>query len=355
MTKEKHFLKHLSLAFVGISILVLLVVTWADPYRSLNFPWQTSFISDRNVAYKRYKLMEASPKITDLIVGSSTCEIFQPYFLKKHFPIEPFNAGTPAASVQLRYLLIKAGLKLHPELKRVIYVADLFEFNDFDLPSKILFQPELRSYLDDEDLSRIKKPDFESRLHDYISDLVIERSLATLKDFVKNGLGLYHSRFHPDGGTNRSMIVVNPRDPIKIRALTTAIEQRGIYGEMKSLNQDTLWMYQKLVRLIESTPGVELHIVLAPFHKYFFNRFRNNFERTQIYKDWLHLIHKLGESPSGRIRVHDFSFPNYLKFGVKYDSSFWIDGVHFSSETMMKMAEQIFPKANPKPCLDNCK
>jgi hypothetical protein len=342
MSSEHRFLRSFASACVTIFLFLVLLATWTDPFRNLNFPWATSFVSDRNVAFKRYRLMMEAPKITDVFIGSSTAEIFQPSVLRQQFPIDAFNFAMPAATLPLRYIMAKSSILRHPELKRVVMVSDLFEFQDFTLQSKIYHQPELRSYLEDEVLKQISAPSFSSRFQDYFSFRSVEKSFQTLADMIREKSGKKYSRFDPNGGTQKSMVVVNTKQPMEYRAQNAAANHRYLYGSMRGLNENGIALYRRLADFMRSRPQVELHIVLAPVHPLYFEYFEEAFVKRGLYQKWIQQFRDLERQSGGRVVIHDFSYPKYREKGISSDSKYWIDGVHFASLAMMQIAQEIY-------------
>lgn len=341
MSRYNRFIFHFAASFLVLSLLLLGFVTWMDPFRNLNCPWAVSFISDRNIAYKKFKLLEATPGVTDLIIGSSTSEAFVPQVLSERMKVHAFTASTGGASLPLRYLLIQQALKTQPKLKRIIYVADLFEFFEPRLDTSVYYQPEMMRALDT-DLYRKVRPEWSLRFNDYFSFVVIDRSFRTLKDLQAEKKGSYHSSYHSDGSTTRSMIGGREGATLATRVHASALGMRSVYGKMEGLDPTAIQIFGRILRLIESYPGVDLHLVITPFHESFFDYFKAHFDTTGVYSKWVTFLRG---TTSKRVIVHDFSYPVYVQSDIGLEDRFWQDGVHFTSEAMLKMAQQIYGEA----------
>ena len=341
MQQYKKFIWNTAAAFLVIMGMVFGFVTWMDPFRNLGFAWTTPFISDRNIAYKRFKLLENTSQVTDLIVGSSTSEVFVPQVLKDRFGVQAFTVSTGGAGVALRYLLVKQAIDTQPQLKRIIYVADLFEFENSELNTSAYYQSEMIKKLDP-DLMSTTKPGLIARLNDYFSYFVIDRSIRTLKDIIAQKKGKYVSAYHPDGSTTMSMIGAWPRsEGIAKNALRSALGMEPLYGKMQILHPESRKVFEKMVKVVEAKEGLELHLVITPFHEAFFKYYETRFEKNRVYSEWVKELRSL-QSLSRRGHIHAFSYPESLRAGVGSEDRFWNDGVHFSSETMLIMANRIY-------------
>ena len=339
MTKYKKFLTHFTFAFILVIIVIFGLVSAMDPFRNLNFPWRIDFVSDRNPPYKRFKLLNDAEGVTDLVIGSSTSEVFVPQVLNDRFGVKAFASNSGGASLPLRYLMIQHALAVQPSLKRIIYVADLFEFSKPKVDNTIYYQPEMMKYLDG-DIAMLSKPDWTLRFNDYFSSLVIDRSIRTAKDYLAFNKGTYGSAYHADGSTTQSMIGGRSGDVLENRVKSSALGMQSVYGEMKDLDPDSVLIFKRLEHLIAEHPNVELHLIIAPFHELFYEHYKTDFEKTRLYSKWVKMIQS---AQAKNILVHDFSYPQYLKAGIDLNDRFWQDGTHFTSELMLKMAEQIYP------------
>lgn len=341
MSRSNRFLVHFAAAFFLICFFLLGFVTWMDPFRNLNYPWATSFVSDRNIAYKKFKLLEGKDRFSDLIVGSSTSEAFVPRVLKEKFGVAAFTASTGGASLPLRYLLIRQALETQPDLKRIIYIADLFELDKPQLETLVYYQSEMMALMKTDVEKRIMsmaKPDWRLRFNDYFSSLVIDRSVRTLKDLGEVKRNTYTSAYHPDGSTTQSMVGGRSGDTLNNRALASALGMKSIYGKMEGLDTSAQFIFEQIVALVERYPNVELHLIIAPFHEVFFKAFQKHFEKTHLYADWVGFLKSFENK---RVVLHDFSYPSYFKSGITLEDQFWQDGVHFTSEAMLKMTSEI--------------
>ncbi|MBU6154683.1 MAG: hypothetical protein KGP28_10310 [Bdellovibrionales bacterium] len=338
MERPGKFILHFSLFSLILLLLIMGLVTWTDPFRNLNFPWKMDFLSDRNQAYKRFKLIEDAKEVTDLVIGSSTSEIFVPQVLKERFGVNAFASNSGGASLPLRVILIRHALSVQPNLKRIIYVSDLFEFAKAKLETQVYYQPEMRGWLDPRFLPDLK-PDLSDRFNDFFSFTVIDRAIRTWKDYLLHRKGLCRSSYNEDGSTTRSMIGGKAGDSIEKRVMSSAIALTPLYSEMTQLDPIALELFTGLLNDIKTRTGVEVHLILSPFHELFYERFKDHFSKTGLYQNWITTLQSF-EGPN--IHVHDFSYPRYFEHGITSLDSFWQDGTHTTSEVMLKMAEKIY-------------
>lgn len=336
---SQNFILIFSISFAAFFITVLGFVTWVDPYRNLNAPWAMDFVSDRNIAYKRLLLMRENKSYTDLVVGSSTSEVFRTDALKNLFNREAFIASNGGAGAALRYLIIKDALEKNPRLERIIYIADLFELKDLFLYNEVYFQSEFQKLLEPADYELLETPGPLSRLNDFMSRKIVDRAFRTLSDYKKHKKGQFVSEFSADGTTKNSMVLVKPSEPFPSRVHRTATEHDYLYKDMTDVHSPSLKMIAKTVSLVKNYPKVRMDIVLAPVHPDYFKHFRSKFVDAKLYQKWTDfIINQAGNN----VRVFDYSYPKYLEKNISGDEFFWNDGVHFNENTMEVIIKDIY-------------
>lgn len=305
--------------------------------QTIQAPWSTRFVSDRNSTLVKFLRMSENKTFTDLIVGSSTSEVFLPQTFKDKYNIDAYLAGDGGASTPVRWIFIKEAVNNHPSLKRVIYVADLFEFKDLKLDNNIYFQNQLMKNLMHYE-TWYEKPDLLDRIYDFLSRKALQNSFKTFKDYLKHKKGGYLSQYRIDGTTEKSMVEYKSSEPIESRAHRLARSYKSIYGEMTTLNPKTSEFFELIVSEL-SQKNIELVVIIPPWHEAFYKTFSNHLDKTQIYTNWVKYLKSL-EGPNRR--VIDFSYPNYQEQGISQSDEFWHDGVHFSKKTMEVMIDKIY-------------
>jgi hypothetical protein len=283
--------------------------------------------------------MREFPDYQDLILGSSTSEAFNPNYFEQKYKTKVFQASTGGAGMALRYLFLKNALASNPHLKRVIYVADLFEFKKLDLPSEIYYQKDFQEMADPKEWALVKGPDRLQRVSDFLSHQTFEKSIKTAKELIRLRKGSYQSEFKADGSTKKSLLLESQGEKIESRVARSVSEYEPLYRSMKILDPDAIALLNQIAYLAKQHPAVELVFVLAPLHPDFVKSFEKELLETGLYQDWKKALFSIaGEN----IRVIDFSFPTYQTYGVGSDVSFWSDGVHFGERTMKIIAGQIY-------------
>jgi len=339
MNKAYRFIISFFVGFALFTVAIFGFMTWVDPFRNLNYPWAIDFVSDRNIAYKRLLLMRENKDYTDLVVGSSTSEVFRTDIFREEFNRKAFIASNGGASAALRYLIIKDALEKNPKLERIVYIADLFELKDLFLYNEVYFQPEFQKLLDDEDYKLLENPGITSRLNDYLTRKNIDRALRTLKDYKLSKKGQFVSEFSADGTTKNSLILVKPSEPFASRVHRTATEHDYLYKDMEDVHEPSKKMLLKTATLVKKHPNVRMDIIIAPVQPDYFKHFEGKFIGKDLYPQWTEFMRSLdGEN----VKVHDYSYPNYLEKGITAQEEFWRDGVHFNEAAATVMLKEIY-------------
>ncbi|MBP7652152.1 hypothetical protein KA977_01935 [Candidatus Dependentiae bacterium] len=338
MNSNKFILTFFISFFAGLAA-VILFVTWIDPDRNLNYPWKINFISDRNGLYKKFNLLKNQNRFTDIIIGSSTSEVFIPYNISEKFGVSAFSASSAGASVPARYILIKTAIETQPNLKRIIYVADLFEFNNLFIENNLYYQNEMMEYLPDNLKKLIEPPKIYDRIYDYISRLTIKKAFKTFKDYRQYKKGNYKSHYFDDGSTTESMIEIENKktEPLSSRVKRIAMNHKA-YNDIKKLNENTKKFYFEIVNEIKKN-NKELIIIIPPWHPEFHDFFKGNFVKNLIYKKWVEFIKSL---ENNNVKVIDYSYPVYLNKSINQENYYWNDGIHFSQNTAEIIINEIY-------------
>lgn len=318
---------------------MLYFVTWMDPMKNIQAPWSTRFTSDRNSTLIKFNRMGENKTFTDLIVGSSTSEVFVPQIFKDKYNVDAYLAGDGGASTPVRWIFIKEAVNTHTQLRRVIYVADLFEFKDVKLENSIYFQHQLMKNLINYS-SWYEKPEGLDRIYDFLSRKALQNSFKTLKDYIKYKKGTYLSQYRIDGTTEKSMVEYKSSEPIESRAFRLARSYQSIYGNMSELNPKTFEFFELMTSEL-SQRNIELVVIIPPWHEAFYKVFETHLNETQVYQKWITYLKSLS---GPKRRVIDYSYPAYQQKGISESDEFWHDGVHFSKKAMEVMIDEVYSK-----------
>ncbi len=258
--------------------------------------------------------------------------------MKERHGVEVFLAGDGGAPTALRMIYILAAIKYQPQLKRIIYVADLFEFKDPTLEDRVFYQPEMMSFLDKDTVNLNVTPDFILRIHDYISQKTIRNTFKTFSDLRHLKEGTYKSAYFPDGTTSKSMLEYNYKEPLAKRAMRSTRVFTNIYGPMEGLSPQTKTMFEKM-KNIANENKVELIIVIPPWHSVFYKFYEKPLVEKGIYNAWVSYLNSL-QSPY--VRTVDFSYPLSLKKGILDEEVYWHGGIHFSKTSAKIIFNEIY-------------
>ncbi len=342
---EKKYTISFFIASLSLIAALLFLVTWMNPSRITNAPWSIDFISDRNMPLKKFLLIQENKDFTDLIVGSSTSEVFVPQNLKSLYGIESYLGGIGGSKTPLRFAQIKLAVETNPNLKRILYTADLFEFVSTEIETNVYYQENIMREIPTDLRTKIKRPDWVSRVQDFISYSSVESSFKTLKDFKIFKSGKYQSQYLHDGTTSRSMVQFDHKEEILPRVMRIAKSYEGQYKNIDQLDPVIMEFYHEMIKLTERK-GVQMVFIITPWHSGFYKHFEADFKKhNDIYNKWVEFIKSL-KSP--HVQVVDFSYPLSLKKGIGNEKEFWHDGIHFSPKTAEIMLNEVFREDQDK-------
>ena len=341
MVMKKNYTLSFFITLLMITGTLFGLVTYTNPFQITNAPWSIDFISDRNMSYKKFLLLKDNTGYTDLIIGSSTSEVLVPEMIQKLYGVKSFLAGTGGSKTPFRLAQIQFAIKNNPNLKKIIYVSDLFEFTNSDLDTKTFYQDEIMDEIPQSLRSKLLKPDLISRVQDYFSEPTLQATFKTLSDYRKFKKGEYQSQFRNDGSTEKSMVVIDSKESIDSRVMRIAKAYESQYRNFQGLDDTSKEFLNEIIKIVLEK-NIELNIVIAPWHTKFYEHFKNDLvEKSNTYSAWVSHIKSL-EKPS--LRVIDFSYPVSQGKGVLDSSEYWHDGVHFSHKSAEIILNEIYKK-----------
>lgn len=341
--------KRYVISFVTSSIILIAIifgfVTWMNPDRITPTPWSIDFVSDRNMSLKKFSLLKDNSSYSELIVGSSTSEVLVPEMLEKLYGVKSYLGGTGGSKTPYKYAQISYALENNPNLKRIIYVVDFFEFTNTEVDTKVYYQAEIMNQVEPELRSLISSPDWISRVQDYFSEPTIKSASKTLSDYKKLKKGTYQSQFRPDGTTARSMVEYDHQEAIEPRVTRIARAYEGIYKNLEDLDPATTEFLKKITEKAKAK-NVKIAFILAPWHSLFYKHFEADLHKKgDLYQRWIQTIQDL---QSDDVQVVDFSYPKSLEKGIGDEKEFWHDGVHFSHKSAEIILNEIYKNSQAK-------
>lgn len=328
--------------FVSISVLatmILFFITWMNPDRIINMPWSIDLITDRNIAYKKFHILKNKTDYTDLIVGSSTSETLLPEVIEKIYNVKSQNGGTGGAKTPFRFAEINYALENNPNLKRVLYFIDMFEFVDTDLDPSQYYQSDIMSEIDPDLRSKLTAPSILSIIPLCFSEPSLKSAFQTYKDYKKFKNGNYKTGLNPDGTTSGSMVMVNRKEPIDPRVVRIAHSYDPLYKNIKTLDPLTIEFFRRTIEKAK-VHNVEVIFVINPWHTLFYKHFEADLKKhNDIYNKYVEFIKNL---KSDSVKVVDFSYPLSLEKGIHDEGEYWGDGIHFSLKSAEIILKEIY-------------
>lgn len=341
--EKKYVITFFSAAIVSF-IAVFAFVTWINSWRITDAPWSIDFVSDRNMALKKFLLLKDNTNYTDLIVGSSTGEVFLTESIKKHHGIQVQQGTIGGAKSPFKLAEINYAIKNNPNLKHIIYIVDFFEFANSDLESNVYYQKDIMNEVDQDIRDQLKRPDWISRAQDYFSEAALKSASQTLRDYKKFKAGKHESQFNADGSTVKTMIDHSNNDDLEDLTMRLAFRHRHLYDGMTGPDPITVQIFQRIVEKAKAH-NIKVTFVLAPMRAKFYDYFENYLkDKDRLYKEWIATVKSL-ESDS--VRVLDYSYPVYLDKGIPDNKEYWHDGIHFGFKAAEKITDEIYRGKTP--------
>lgn len=270
-----------------------------------------------------------------IIVGSSRGQTFSPYQLSERTGLNCVNMSVGGANTGLKQFYIKEAMK-NNKIKKLVYVSDFYEFFSSPLPDELFFQAEL---------------------FDGIQKFEKNRAPSLLEFFV---MLVDQVRFNRD--TEAYLTQKKLEDVIGARGEKPSfgleryeLDNKYELRKKSDLNRDILrdftnysknvWLgpfLEKKVKKLKSffseinNKGVEVNVILSPYHP----RFRRMFEESlpELQKGKEYWRKELGSSPA--VIVYDFDeISNKL---LDDSNKYWDDGVHlnkFGAGKLLKLVK----------------
>lgn len=324
----------------------LSIICFVNPNKTAPFNLSDKYTAvHANVILRKAELMEAPNTFETLILGSSTSEGFTVGMVNQLFKTNSFHADIGGGNTATRFVLFKKALKNFPQLKRVIYVADFYEFNQMPAVPDVAFNAKLASEIEDEKVL-LNKVDYLKYL---FTHQVIESTLGVMKKYSKG----YVSPFQADGTTSQSMILstvqteknyfalIQPENKKKLNE--EILENYGTYSQsvlanFKQLDPHVAKMFKDLVEIAQKK-NVEVIFFMSPFHKNFKDLLLKNKDIKARYAEWVNFM--TGFSNTKGVIVYD-STTSFI--ATEPESGVWRDGIHFNSNAAAYFLTEVAKK-----------
>lgn len=328
--------KFIKTFFVTIGVLItahLLVFCYVNPNKTAPVNLSDKYTAvHANVILRKAELMEAPNTFETLIVGSSTSEGFAVPLVNQIFKTNAFYAGVGGANTATRFVMVKSALKNFSKLKRIIYVADFYEFNQMPANPDVAFNNKLASLIEDPKVLLNKA--------DYMKYLFTHQALESTIDVFKKYNKGYVPPFQADGTSFQSMILstveteknyfalVQPENKKKLN--DEILENHTTYSQsvlanFKQLDPHVAGMFKDLVKIAKEK-NVELIFFMSPYHNEFKKLLFKNSDVKARHAEWIMFFASLKEEKGVEVYDATSSF-----IATESESGVWRDGIHFNS------------------------
>ena len=332
MTNTK-FIKTFFRTIAVLVISYLAVVCYVNPNQTAPLNLSDKYKNfHANTVLRKAELMENPNTFETLILGSSTSEGFSVPLVNQTFKANTFHADVGGANTATRLVLFKSALKNFSKLKRVIYVADFYEFNQMTVVPDVAYNEKLSSELKSQNVlpNKIK----------YFEYLFTHQVFESVLDVIKKRKNGYISPFQVDGTTSQSMILSTVETERNYFALVQPSNKRKLNEEIlenyttysqsvlsnfKELDPHVSDMFKELVSLAEKN-NIEVIFFLSPYHNEFKNRLFKIPGIETRYNEWIQFFSDI--KVEKKIFVYDAT-SSFI--ATEPESGVWRDGIHFNS------------------------
>lgn len=329
---NKTFIKIFFAAVLSILAIYLLLICIINP--QLSAPMALSHQFDEyhdNFLLRKAQMMEKN-KYETLILGSSTSEAFSVQDVNHYLKTSAFHGSIGGGNSAARYVLFKKALVNFPNIKRVIYVADLYEFNQAEAPANLAFNDYLASEIEDRSLLPGK--------FDYLKYLFSHQILESAITVYKRSQKGYTAPLLADGSTTTSMIMstvqtenqfyakIQPENKKKLHEEileNNASYSHRVLANFKALDPRVKRLYLNLVKEAQKKE-IQVIFILSPYHADFRKLLFANEEIRLRYNEWGQFFETLKNEKGVMIYSPLSSF-----VATNSESGVWRDGIHFNS------------------------
>ena len=312
-------------------------------------PYQTSKINIANkytpyhlnfILHKIRKLTENKENIQSIILGSSTSEAFLPADMKSITGLNTFSASTGGGATPVRYTFFKKAIQNLTDLKLIIYVSDLFEFNQPIADAKISYPMETKNIIQKSPFA----PSFSDYLKHIFNNQTLEGAFEVLKRTKKNKM----TKILDDGTTTRSMILSPVESLNGFEEISPLNQNQKLLEQIKentfSYKTNVLFSFTRLNNRITSlvdemskeaeAKKVQMVYILAPYHKLFKDNLFQDDNIKQRYEEW---VSYLQSKSSEYVKI--CTWPLQSKISSNINSAVWRDGIHFNRKSAIVIAQ----------------
>lgn len=333
---NKTFIKIFFAALLSIITLYLLLICIINPQQSAPLVLSKKFDEYHdNFLLRKAQLMEKNDYQT-LILGSSTSEAFSVQDVNHYLNTTAFHGSLGGGNTVARFVLFKKALQHFPNLKTIIYVTDLYEFNQSKAPQALAYNDYLAKEIEDFEL-------LPSRF-DYLKYLFSHQLIESAFTVIKRSKKGYTSPLLNDGSTTTSMIMstvqtehnfyskINPENKPKLREEileNNVTYSQSVLANFKRLDPKVKQLYLTLVQEAKQKK-INVIFIMSPYHHDFRKLLFANEDVRLRYNDWIDFIKSLGSLGNNEEGVIVYN-PLSSFVSTSPESGVWRDGIHYNS------------------------
>lgn len=345
---NKTFVKYFFGALISVVFVYCVFISFVDPQQTAPLSLSKKYKPFHdNFILRKVELMEQN-KFETLILGSSTSEAFYTSEVNHYFKTKSFHGSIGGGNTFARYVLFKKALKNFPDLKRVIYVADFYEFNQDEIPNVLAFNNDMNSELE----PRLWIQHQFDYLKYLFSHQVIESAFTVMKRKNKG----YQSPLLPDGSTTTSMIMstvqteagfnskIAPENKKKLHEEileNNVTYSQNVLANFEELNPEVKFYFKKLIAEAKAR-NIQVLFLLTPYHHDFRELLFKNENIVKRYGEWENFFQGLADSEN----VQVFNFLNSV-IATDPESGVWRDGIHFNTFAANTFIQKMSEGARP--------
>lgn len=317
-------------------------------------PQMTGFLNIRkfenwttNIEYVKFKNIGKVEDVETIILGSSTSEAYHASDVDQIFGTKSYALSLGGADTPTRYIFLKRSLEKFKSLKRIIYVADFFEFNKNEAKPAVAFNQEMGSSLPD-----YAKPHALNFIKYYLNHQLLEDAFNVLKRKKKNKT----IKLGSDGTTSRSMVLSSIQVQNGVNAIINEAQKkklmeyivenyitysRSVLNKFIKLNPVVIHLYKEMLELAASK-NVEIIFILSPYQKDFRDKLMTIEGIEALYENWQNLLSGLAKQENIKLVNPTRSF-----IATEPMSGAWRDGIHYGRESAFSfMKEALAQESN---------
>jgi hypothetical protein len=310
-------------------------------------PHVTGFLNSRmfetwttNIEYVKFKKIGEVNKIETVIIGSSTSEAFHPVDINQIYNTQSYVLSLGGADTPTRSVFFKQSVEKFSKLKRIIYVADFFEFNKEEAKPEVAFNLEMSQKLSD-----FAKPSPLKFVRYYFNHQILEDAFNVVNRKRKNK----KIEINEDGSATRSMVLSTIQARSGFESLISDNEKEklldyveenfvtyssDVLNNFEILNPKVINLYNELLELAKNK-NLEIIFVLSPYQYDFREKLKSIKNFKKLYSEWQNFFGNLAKNQKIKVINATNEF-----ISTEPMSGVWRDGIHYSRAAALTLLEK---------------